>query len=131
MAPARPRRGHSHCYERSYLINGHYGPSNTFSSQNLIDGGSGRADGTGAYTKPIGRVPNRGAVYVVAANASEVLYWHGGSTAEFNPTPYPAMYYSALHTGSLVIDVNGKRLDAKMVRATGAVDDYFSIVKKP
>jgi cellulose 1,4-beta-cellobiosidase len=39
------------------------------------------------------------------------------------------MFYSALHTGSLVIDINGNRLDAKMIRATGAIDDYFTIAK--
>jgi hypothetical protein len=31
--------GHSHSYERSYLIDGHYGTSSTFTSANKIDGG--------------------------------------------------------------------------------------------
>jgi fibronectin type 3 domain-containing protein len=39
------------------------------------------------------------------------------------------MFYSALHVGSLAIDVDGNRLDAKLIRATGAIDDYFTIVK--
>ena len=39
------------------------------------------------------------------------------------------LIHSALHIGSLVLDVNGGRLDAKMIRETGAIDDYFSIVK--
>ena len=121
--------GHSHCYERSYFINGHYGLSTTFSGQNLIDGGSGREDGTGTYDKPAGLAANQGAVYITAGNGGHVTSWVGGSTAEFNPTPHPAMYYSALHVGSLVLDVNGNRLEAKMIRQTGAVDDYFTIVK--
>jgi fibronectin type 3 domain-containing protein len=121
--------GHSHSYERSYFINGHYGLSSTFSGSNLIDGGNGREDGTGTYDKPAGLPANQGAVYVVAGNGGHVTNWTGGSTAEFNPNPPPAMYYSALHVGSLAIDVNGNRLDAKMIRETGAVDDYFSIVK--
>src|SRR6188768_3470762 len=39
------------------------------------------------------------------------------------------MYYSALHVGSMAIDVDGARLDAKMIRPNGSVDDYFTIVK--
>jgi hypothetical protein len=35
------------------------------------------------------------------------------------------MYYSALHVGSLAIDINGNRMDVKMIRQTGAIDDYF------
>jgi hypothetical protein len=31
--------------------------------------------------------------------------------------------------GSLVIDVNGQRLDAKFLRETGAIDDHFTILK--
>lgn len=121
--------GHSHCYERSYFINGHYGLSTTFSSANVIDGGSGREGGTGVYSKPAGLPANQGAVYAVAGNGGQVSNWAGGSTAEFNPTPHPAMFYSARHLGSLVLDVDGNRLDAKMIRETGAVDDYFTIVK--
>lgn len=40
------------------------------------------------------------------------------------------MFYSALHTGSLVLDVSGNRLDAKMIRTSGVIDDYFTILKK-
>jgi hypothetical protein len=121
--------GHSHSYERSFFINGHYGLSNTFTPAMKLDGGSGREDGTGSYKKPTDLAANKGAVYVVAGNGGHVTNWTGGSTAEYNPTPPPMMYYSALHVGSMVIDVNGDRLDAKLIRETGAVDDYFSIVK--
>jgi hypothetical protein len=121
--------GHSHCYERSYFINGHYGLSTTFSGSNLIDGGDGRETGTGAYAKPAGLPANQGAVYITAGNGGHVTSWVGGSTAEFNPTPHPAMYDSALHVGSLVLDVDGQRMDVKLIRETGAVDDFFSISK--
>src|SRR6185369_11675045 len=36
--------GHSHSYERSFLIDGHYGSSATFTSSMKKDGGSGRED---------------------------------------------------------------------------------------
>jgi hypothetical protein len=121
--------GHSHSYERSYFIDGHYGVSSTFNASMKLDGGSGREDGTGAYSKPAGLPAHQGTVYAVAGNGGHVTSWTGGSTAEFNPSPHPVMYYSALHTGSMVIDINGDRLDAKMIRTTGVVDDYFTIVK--
>ncbi len=121
--------GHSHCYERSYLINGHYGLSTTFNSSMKLDGGSGREDGSGTYTKPAGLPSNQGTVYAVAGNGGKTTAWTGGSTAEFNPSPHPVMFYSALHAGSMVLDVNGNRLDAKMIRENGSVDDYFTIIK--
>ena len=121
--------GHSHNYERSFLINGHYGYSTTFNSTMKLDGGNGREDSTGVYAKPVGLPANQGAVYVVAGNGGSVTNWTGGSLAEFNPTPHPVMFYSARHLGSMVLDVNGPRLDVKMIRETGAIDDYFSIVK--
>jgi hypothetical protein len=121
--------GHSHSYERSYLIDGHYGASSTFNASMKLNGGSGREDGTGAYSKPAGLPAHQGTVYAVAGNGGHVTSWTGGSTAEFNPSPHPVMYYSALHTGSMVLDINGDRLDVKMIRTTGAVDDYFTIVK--
>jgi hypothetical protein len=31
--------------------------------------------------------------------------------------------------GSVVIDVNGNRLDARFLRETGAIDDHFTILK--
>ena len=39
------------------------------------------------------------------------------------------MYASILQTGSLVVDVDGNRLDAKFLRGTGAIDDSFTIFK--
>jgi len=123
--------GHSHSYERTVFLNGHYGLSGTLTSAMKVDAGSGREDGTGAYDKPTDLVANKGAVYVVAGNGGHVTNWTGGSTAQYNPTPHPAMYVSALHVGSMVVDVDGDRLDAKMIRETGAVDDYFTIIKTP
>ena len=51
---------HSHSYERSYLIDGHYGFSPTFGPEHLVDGGDGRETGDGAYRKPgIAGAPRR------------------------------------------------------------------------
>jgi hypothetical protein len=36
-----------------------------------------------------------------------------------------------MQLGSLVLDIDGNRLDATFVRENGAVDDYFTILKSP
>ena len=112
--------GHSHVYERSYLIDGHYGTSNTFVPSMKKDGGNGRPDGTGAYGKPAGRVPHAGTVYVVVGSSA-----NKGS----GPLNHPAMAAAQSALGSLVIDVSGDRLDAVFLRETGAIADSFTIVK--
>ena len=113
--------GHSHAYERSFLIDGHYGDSTTFSASMLKDGGSGRPDGTGAYRKPLySMAPHAGAVYMVAGVSGHL----GGGTLN-----HPVMYSSQLVLGSVVLDVQGNRLDAAFLDSTGVRRDYFSIVK--
>jgi hypothetical protein len=50
--------GHSHVYERSFLVDGHYGTSDTLEPYMVLDGGDGQEDGDGAYEKPLrGLVP--------------------------------------------------------------------------
>ncbi len=113
--------GHSHSYERSYLIDGHYGTSSTFTNAMKKDGGSGRADDTGAYNKAtLGPGSHEGAVYAVAGSSGQIS---GGLLN------HPAMFISLNNLGSMVLDVNGNTLDAKFLRENGEVWDYFRIVK--
>src|SRR6058998_3711722 len=112
--------GHSHSYERSYLLNGHYGSSSTLTSAMIVDKGDGRVDGTGAYEKPVVLTPNKGAVYTVAGSSGQTS---GGSLN------HPAMYISLNVLGSLVLDVNGAQLDAKFLNSSGSVQDHFTIKK--
>jgi hypothetical protein len=113
--------GHSHAYERSFLIDGHYGTSTTFTASMKKDGGSGRLDGTGAYHKPTaGKAPHEGAVYTVAGSSGQA----SGGTLN-----HPAMFISLNLLGSMVLDVNDLRLDAKFIDSTGTVRDYFTIDK--
>lgn len=114
--------GHSHIYERSHLIHGHYGKSHTFNPSMLIDGGDGRPLGDGAYAK-FGNPPDyaEGTVYIVAGSG-------GFATAQVGV--HPVMYATMLQMGSLVLDVDGGRLEAKFLRNTGAIDDSFTILKE-
>jgi hypothetical protein len=114
--------GHSHSYERSFLLDGHYGSSNTLKGSMIKDSGSGRDDeADGAYVKPTGATaPHEGAVYVVAGSSGHTS---GGSLN------HPAMFISLDRLGSMVLDIEGNRLDAKFLRETGAIDDHFTIIK--
>lgn len=113
--------GHSHSYERSWLLDGHYGFSNTLDSSMILDSGDGRMDGTGAYVKPgAGRAAHRGAVYITA-----------GSSAKLTSAPldHPAMYISLLELGSVVIDVQNGRMHVYFIDDTGSIRDYWTIDK--
>jgi hypothetical protein len=115
--------GHSHSYERSYLIDGHYGDSTTFLESHKVDGGDGREDGDGAYAKPdYGPQPHSGTVYTVAGS--------GGTTAG-GSLDHPAMYLSLNINGSVVLDVNGNRLDAVFLDYQGQVLDHYTMTKGP
>jgi hypothetical protein len=111
--------GHSHSYERSKFIDGHYGLSSTYSSSFEINGGSGRVDGTGAYTKTAS-LPHSGAVYSVVGASGQV----SGGTLN-----HPAMFLSLNELGSMVLDVSGQTMDIKYLNNNGSVRDYFTISK--
>ena len=66
---------------------------------------------------------------MVAGSSGRVGSWVGGSTANVNPTPHPVMYASLRYLGSVVLDVNGDRLDAKFLRSNGAIEDSFTLLK--
>jgi len=115
--------GHSHSYERSFLIDSHYGLSSTFGPANVLDGGDGRSGGNGAYEKPVlGPASHEGTVYTVAGSSGQVS---GGSL------DHPAMLLNLSVLGSLVLDINGNRLDATFLDDLGAIRDTFTIVKSP
>jgi hypothetical protein len=113
--------GHSHSYERSFLIDGHYGKSNTFNPSMIVDEGDGDPDGDGAYEKPseIG-APHEGTVYNVTGCSSET---DGGSF------DHPVMVTSLQVLGSLVLDINGPVLDAVFLDDDGDIRDHFQIMK--
>ncbi len=117
--------GHSHDYERTRLIKGHYGNENTFlSSLHNIDSSSALYDGSNnscPYIKDSKKVS--GAIYAVVGSAGQV----GGTQASF---PHAAMYYSnATRGGALAIQVLDNKLVAKWVCNDGIIRDQFTIIK--
>jgi hypothetical protein len=113
--------GHSHVYERSWFIDGHYDVSATFDSAvHIKQAGNGRADGDGAYRKKAGRVAHAGEVSVVAGSS--------GKTSE-GPLNHPAMVVSLAELGSVVIDVDGPKLELAFINDAGVKRDWFTILK--
>lgn len=126
--------GHSHVYERSFLIQGHTGVASTFKSTsppagNLVNGSSARYDGT-VNSCPyftIDTVEKKGTVYVVAGSAGQI----GGGTNAGMPLFYYKNYSgsSGGESGILYLEVQDNRLDAKFVGNSGIVRDQFTIMK--
>lgn len=115
--------GHSHSYERSKFIDGHYGVSSTFATTHVIAAGDGHDDAGNAYSKgAMGKASHSGAVYVTAGSSGSI---HGGSL------DHPAMVVSLNHLGSMSLEVNGNELNASMVNSDGVIDDYFTLRKSP
>ncbi|NQY66642.1 MAG: metallophosphoesterase, partial [Flavobacteriales bacterium] len=120
--------GHSHVYERTFFINGHYGNSGTFDKAEHVIGYNGELsgrDGTsdGAYGKSFTEM--EGAVYVTSGSASGAE----GGTLDHN-----AHYYAESTTGTSVIEtepdgMGGEKLTLKFISDNGSVDDYFTIHK--
>ena len=122
--------GHSHVYERSYLMKGHYGTSGMWdASTMLIDGSSGNDDKGEPYVKKTyGPKANEGTVYLTVGNSGNnegdpyfeedsldfMYFWYGGSN----------------EVGSMILDIHGKRLDAKYLKYDGTIIDEFTMLKE-
>lgn len=113
--------GHSHAYERSWLMEGHLGKSTNFSYSMIKSWGDGRIDHDGPFRKSaLTPHAGEGTVYVVAGSSGQT----GGIKAA-----HAAMRVALNVAGSLVLDVDGPRLTATFLDQFGNVRDYFSLVR--
>lgn len=132
--------GHSHGYERSYLLKGFYNTPGsplldanfnaathtaTGNTQNAMYNGTANSC---AYNYKSG-LYNHGSVYVVAGSAGQL----GGTTAGY---PQDCMYYSNSSNGGVFyFETDSNRLDAKFISYAAAGDptpvlrDSFTIFK--
>lgn len=117
--------GHSHVFERSKFINGHYSISLFFNDDNIVMEGSGNEATDGAYVKHLnGTDAGKGTVYVVCGNS--------GSYDSNPDLDHPAMYFSEGGSeayGSFVADVLGNKLTGRYLSSTGQILDEFTIIK--
>lgn len=116
--------GHSHCYERSYLVNGHYGSSSQLLPSMILDNGSGSYPAACPYKKQtLVSKANKGTVYNVVGCSGKT-----GSTS--SGWPHPVFYsYSNTTLGSMLLEIKDNRLDGKFITSSGSVQDAFTIVK--
>ena len=116
--------GHSHCYERSFLIDGHYGNSGSLDASMIKDNTGGNFPAACPYQKHTEiSSSHKGTVYAVCGTSGKM----SGTSSGW---PHPAMYsYSNTTLGSMLLEINNNRLDAKFVSSTGNIFDQFTIVK--
>jgi acid phosphatase type 7 len=117
--------GHSHDYERSYLLNGHYGNESTFNLAAHAKSNSSAAynasNNSCPYTTVNGEM-NKGTVYVVAGSAGA----DGGVQPGY---PHNALPFSVDDGGMLYFEIEDNRMDAKFIRRDGVIADGFTIMK--
>lgn len=117
--------GHSHSYERSYLINGHYGVENTFSkTAHAVDSSSALYNGSTNSCPYVKNTNNPlGTVYTVMGCSGRL----GGTTSGY---PHNAMYYSDVSSGgALMVEVENNHLVGKFICADGVIRDSFHFFK--
>lgn len=110
--------GHSHVYERSYLLDCHYGSSDSLSPSMILDKGMGNEP---PYHKPAGLTPHAGAVYSVVGSSAY---------ADKGPLNHPVMAVAKRELGSLLLDINGNTLTGRFITPKGEVMDTYRIVKE-
>ncbi len=107
--------GHSHINERSYMIKGHYGLANSFTSDMKV------SSETNTFTKT---APFDGTIYAVCGTSGQAA---GATQAGW---PMPCMYLNNnINNCSLVIDVYGDNLSCKYLNTAGTFADQFTITK--
>ncbi|RFS20752.1 metallophosphoesterase [Chitinophaga silvatica] len=117
--------GHSHVYERSRLMQNHFGKAATFDpKKNNLSQSTGRYDGKPLSAPYIKDSANTlGTVYIVSGSAGQLGGKHPG-------WPHKAMYYSDNeHGGSCILEAQENRLDVKWICADGEVRDQFTMMK--
>ena len=117
--------GHSHLYERSYLIKGHTGLSNSFNpKQHALSMSSGKFDATRNSIPYVKSANNNGTVYIVAGSGGQL------SSKTFEKFPHSAHYYSNKDIGgALFLTTQGNVLNMKWLAEDGDVKDEFTILK--
>lgn len=107
--------GHSHSYERTYYMAGHYGTSETFDQEhNIVNGGDGHPDGNGEYTTLNGT----GTVYITAGNGGKIT----GTLTRHN-----AVYAAIYELGGVIMDVSNQVMRVRLLDDQARVLDDFTI----
>ncbi|MGD9385273.1 MAG: metallophosphoesterase family protein [Thioalkalispiraceae bacterium] len=113
--------GHSHAYEHSGLIHGHYGPSKSFNESMVIDAGQQIVKGARVYKKDYQGQPHlSGTLYLVLGASGE------GNQGQLD---HPALPVALGKTGSVILDIDDEFIQARYISAAGKMMDEFTIRK--
>jgi acid phosphatase type 7 len=117
--------GHSHAYERSRLMDGHYGLSTTLHDSMYVDSTSGMYPASCAYMKDtLGGKGHKGTVYCVAGTSAAI-------SGVQSTWPHPIMEVAtATELGSMLLEVHENKLQARFINSGGITLDSFTIVKE-
>ncbi len=116
--------GHSHAYERGYLLRNFTGSWTSFNpATHAVSTSSATYTNNTTCPYVYNTSPaNHGTVYVVAGSAGA----SGGTNAGFGAN---AMPFAVNDAGIFYFEVEDNRLDAKMLRQNGTIFDQFTIMK--
>jgi acid phosphatase type 7 len=111
--------GHTHVYERSYLLKGHYGTSTSLEETMII------SKETGSKSDPF--IKNY-------TQQDGIVYVNGGVSGSLKKPyiswPHQAnLKYTAEEHGSLILDVHADTLEVKFLTKNKVIWDEFRIVK--
>jgi len=117
--------GHSHDYERTRLMKGHYGMEATYSAaKHNLSQSSGLYDGSDNSCPYVKDSSGQGTVYVLSGSAGKL----GGTQPGY---PHDAMQYAnATEGGASMLEIQGNRLDLKWICADGVIRDHFTVMKE-
>jgi len=105
--------GHSHSYERSFLIDCHYGLTSDFKESSTLQTGP-------EFIKPMQRASHSGTIYTVLGSSAEAVS---------GKLDHPAMAVSEAILGSMIIDVENTKLVARFINNKSEIVDKFVIKK--
>jgi Calcineurin-like phosphoesterase len=114
--------GHSHVYERSYLLKGHTGIESSLQPSMVLNNTQGNTFPFYKKNTPAGT----GTIYAVCGNSGQ-----GGVVPTSGDFPHNAMATSyRIYHGSMLLDFKADSLIAKFLASDGTIQDNFKIVKK-
>ncbi|GAB3882053.1 hypothetical protein GCM10028825_04180 [Spirosoma agri] len=123
--------GHSHVYERSGLLKGHYGDAASFDARvhtNSPAPAGNSSKNVSNFVKNRKASVNEGTIYVVNGDGGAGGGHVTTGTAQW---PHNAMDVSFDGTGgSMYIEIDGSKLVAKMITGDGTIRDEFTIRKE-
>jgi acid phosphatase type 7 len=121
--------GHSHIYERSFLIKNHLGSSDTFDPKTHIVNYSPSLNNSGSYktNEPPYINKTNGTVYVVNGTFGRL---EPILVTRLGQPQHPTSFIADLLTGgSLAIKIEDNRLDLEWLCADGIIRDRFTMLK--